>query len=129
MLVILLALSVPIWGLVEYLKSGLVWAGVFDNISEKAQTVILQMIAAFIGIVAAFAWQVNAFTEVPQFATLPLWVAYLATGLAASGGSAFIHLLASFIGVRGGVIIPLQSAAPEAQKAGTVTRNSYAPWV
>lgn len=129
MLLILLALAAPVWSLVEFIKSGLVWAGVFENISEKAQTIILQIIAGGIGVLVAVGYQVNAFFEVPAFATLPLWVAWVATGLAASGGSAFIHLLASFIGVRGGVIVPVQAAEPKAQKAGTVTRQSYGPWI
>lgn len=128
MLAILLSLAAPIWALVEFIKSGLVWSGAFDAISEKAQTVILQVVAGVIGIGVALAYQINAFFEVPVFATLPAWVAYVATGLAASGGSAFIHLLAAFIGVRGGVIVPVASAEPKAQKAGTVTRNSYGPW-
>lgn len=129
MLAILIALSTPIWALVEFIKSGLVWAGAFDHVSEKGQTVILQLIAGGIGVLVAVSYQINAFFEVPLFASLPLWVAWVATGLAASGGSAFIHLLAAFIGVRVGVVVPVNAAEPKAQEAGTVSRPSYGAWM
>lgn len=127
-------IALVITPIVEALKQGLNKWGWWQGRTESEQSFMLQVLAALIGIGAAAVQQSNAFALVPAFASAPHVAGIIATGIAASLPSSWLHLFAAWLGLKVNAIAARISGAPFQGQAAAVAssreaRKTYAPFM
>lgn len=113
---VVLGLASGITIFVEYIKSLASQVPFYTSLTTMQQSIILQTIAGLAGLGSAFYMNVNAFPMFPDKAGI------VVTGLLASLGSAGIHVIYAWLGMKGGV----SASLPAQTVAGDTT---YAPFV
>lgn len=113
---VVLGLASGVTILVEYVKSLASQVPAYTGLTDMQQSIFLQTLAFVAGIGAAFYMNVNAF---PMF---PAQSGVIVTGLLSALGSAGIHVVYAWLGMKGGV------SAESAAKAQSVGDPTYAPF-
>lgn len=124
----ILVLGSTVFPLVEWLKSGLLQMTWYVSLTEQQQAWLLRLIAAVLGILGAILTQFNAFAIDPRFASAPVLVGFILTGILSAVPAEGLHILFAWIGLKANVSAPKESKVT-AQKAGGTIGTTYAGWL
>lgn len=115
---IILGMSGGIMAFVEWLKTIFGQIPFYAGLTSLQQSMVLQTVAFLAGIIAAFYGNINVFPSFQGSAGV------IATGLLGAVGSAGIHIVYAWLGMRGAVTADLPV------KAESVSgRATYAPFM
>lgn len=113
---IVLGLAGGVSILVEYIKSLASQVSAYTSLTTIQQSILLQTVAFIAGVGAAIYMNVNAFPAFPGQSGV------VVTGLLSALGSAGIHVVYAWLGMKGGV------SAQSAAKVQSVGDSTYAPF-
>lgn len=121
----ILLLGSTVFPIVEWIKSGLLQTTWFVSLNEQQQAWLLRLIAALLGIGGAILTSFNAFAVDPRFASAPVFIGFLLTGILSVVPAEGLHILFAWGGVKGNVTASKESKVMS-QKAGGTISTTYA---